>query len=88
MGQVIGNIENEPDRNVEIVVHITETLEQQQRGNLIAALESDGGIVSAEFCPLRYHLMLVRYDKDMYSSQDVLGRVKSQNINAQLVGPV
>ena len=88
MGQVIGSIENEPDRSVEIVVHITETLEQQQRGNLIASLENDGGIVSAEFCPLRYHLMLVRYDKDMYSSQDVLGRVKSQNINAQLVGPV
>ena len=88
MGQAIGNIENEPDRNVEIVVHITETLEQQQRGSLVAALENDGGIVSAEFCPLRYHLMLVRYDKDMYSSQDVLGRVKSQNINAQLVGPV
>jgi len=88
MGQVIGSIENEPDHSVEIVVHITETLEQQQRGNLVASLENDGGIVSAEFCPLRYHLMLVRYDKDMYSSQDVLGRVLSQNINAQLVGPV
>ena len=88
MGQVIGSIENEPDRSVEIVVHITETLEEQQRGNLVAAMENDGGIVSAEFCPLRYHLMLVRYDKDMYSSQDVLGRVKAQNINAQLVGPV
>ena len=88
MGQVIGSIEQEPDGSVEIVVHITENLEQQQRGNLVATLENDGGIVSAEFCPLRYHLMLVRYDKDMYSSQDVLSRVKSQNINAQLVGPV
>ena len=88
MGQVIGNIDKEPDRSVEIVLHITETLEQLQRGDLVATLENDGGIVSAEFCPLRYHLMLVRYDKDMYSSQDVLSRVKSQNINAQLVGPV
>ena len=88
MGQVIASIENEPARSVEIVVHITEALEQQQRWNLVAALENDGGIVSVEFCPLRYHLMLVRYDKDMYSSQDVLSRVKSQNINAQLVGPV
>jgi len=88
MGQVMRSMENVPEHSVEIVVHITETLEQQQRGNLVAALENDGGIVSAEFCPLRYHLMLVRYDKDVYSSQDVLGRVKSQNINAQLVGPV
>ena len=88
MGQAVHSIENEPDRSVEIVVHITETLEQQQRGNLVAALENDGGIVSAEFCPLRYHLMLVRYDKDMNSSQDVLSRVKSQNVNARLIGPV
>ena len=88
MGQVIGSIEQEPDGSVEIVIHITENLEQQQRGNLVAALENEGGIVSAEFCPLRYHLMLIRYDRDMYSSQDVLSRVKSQNINAQLIGPV
>jgi hypothetical protein len=86
MGQVIGSIE--PDGSVEIVVHITENLEQQQRGNLVSALENDGGIISAEFCPLRYHLMLVRYDKDRYSSQDVLSRVISQKIDARLVGPV
>ena len=59
-----------------------------RRNNLVAALERDSSIVSAEFCPLRYHLMLVRYDRDNYSSQDVLGSVKSRNINARLIGPV
>ena len=88
MSQALHSIESEPDHTVEIVVHITENLGAQQRGNLVAALEGNGGITTAEFCPLRYHLMLVRYDKDMYSSQDVLGRVLSQNINAQLIGPV
>jgi len=43
---------------------------------------------NAEFCPLRYHLMLVRYDRDLYSSQDVLNRVTSQNVDARLIGPV
>ena len=47
-----------------------------------------GGIAAAEFCPLRYHLMLVRYDRDMYSSQDVLNRVQAHNIDARLIGPV
>jgi hypothetical protein len=88
MGQALHNIENEPDHTVEIVVHITETLGEQRRGNLVAALEDSGGITTAEFCPLRYHLMLVRYDRDMYSSQDVLARVESQNISARLIGPV
>ena len=88
MGQVSHSIESEPDHTIEIVVHITETLGEQRRGDIVATLEDDGGITTAEFCPLRYHLMLVRYDKDLYSSQDVLDHVTSQNVNARLIGPV
>lgn len=88
MAHALHSIENEPEGTVEIVVHITETLGEQQRGDLVSALEDSGGITTAEFCPLRYHLMLVRYDKDMYSSQDVLDRVTSKNVNARLIGPV
>ena len=88
MGQALHSIESEPDHTVEIVVHITETLGEQRREDLVAVLEDSGGITTAEFCPLRYHLMLVRYDRDLYSSQDVLNRVKSQNVDARLIGPV
>ena len=88
MGQALHSIESEPDHTVEIVVHITETLGEQRRGDLVSALEDSGGITTAEFCPLRYHLMLVRYDREMYSSRDVLDRVKSQNVDARLIGPV
>jgi len=88
MGQALHSIESEPDHTVEIVVHITETLGPQHREDLVSALEDSGGITTAEFCPLRYHLMLVRYDRDSYSSQDVLNRVTSQNVSARLIGPV
>jgi hypothetical protein len=88
MAQALQSIESYPEHTVEIIVHITETLAEQQRGNLIAALEDDSGITTAEFCPLRYHLVLVRYDRDLYSSQDVLDRVTSQNVSARLIGPV
>jgi len=88
MGQALHSIESEPDHTVEIVLHITETLGEERRGVLVATLEDNDGITTAEFCPLRYHLMLVRYDKDLYSSQDVLARVKSQEVNARLIGPV
>jgi hypothetical protein len=88
MGQTLHNIESEPDHTVEIVVHITETLGAQQREDLVSALEDSGGITTAEFCPLRYHLMLVRYDRDLYSSRDVLDRVTLQNVSAKLIGPV
>lgn len=88
MGHALHNIENEPDHTVEIVVHITETMGAQQREDLVSALEDSGGITTAEFCPLHYHLMLVRYDRDSYSSRDVLNRVTSQNVSARLIGPV
>ena len=88
MGQALHSIESEPDHTVEIVVHITETLGEQRREELVAALEDSGGITTAEFCPLRYHLMLVRYDREVYSSQDVLEHVTSHNVSARLIGPV
>jgi len=88
MARALHNIETQPEHTVEIVVHITENMEERQREELITALEDNGGITTAEFCPLRYHLILIRYDRDTYSSQDVLDRVKSQNVNARLIGPV
>ena len=88
MSQALHRIESEPNHTVEIVVHITEALGEQQRGDLVAALEGNSGIATAEFCPLRYHLILVRYDRDLYSSQDVLKKVTSHDVSARLIGPI
>ena len=73
---------------VEIIVHISEDLDDGQRGSLVAALKDSKGIADAEFCPLRSHLLLVRYDRSIFSSQDVLGDVSSKNLNARLIGPI
>jgi len=88
MGQVLRSIRSEPAHTVEIVVHVSEDLEEGQRTDLVSALEQYQGISSAEFCPLRDHLILVRYDRDQYSSQDVLASVRSQQLHARLIGPV
>jgi len=44
MGQALHSIECEPDRTIEIVVHITDTLGERRREDLVAALEGNGGI--------------------------------------------
>jgi hypothetical protein len=88
MDQIVKSLYNEAKNTVEIVVHVTEELDEGQRHGLVSALTNTSGITTAEFCPLHYHLMLVRYDRDRYTSQDVLGNVTSQNVDARLIGPV
>lgn len=88
MGNVAYNLHQEPVKNVEIIVHVDETLGEARRSDLVEALEGTDGISSAEFCPLRFHLMLVNYDREKMNSQEVLTSVVSQNIHAELIGPV
>ena len=88
MGNVAYHPHQNPEHHVEIIVHIDETLGESRRGDLIEARQETDGIKSAEFCPLRYHLMLVNYDREILSSQEVLTGVVSQNIHAELIGPV
>lgn len=88
MGAATIDINRGVMHGVEIVVHIDETLDQLQREELAASLESGGGIGSCVFCDQRFHLMLVNYDREQISSQDVLGRVRGRHLHAELIGPV
>jgi len=88
MGEVAYSIQQDTAHNIEIIVHVDETLGEPRRADLVNSLESMNGIKSAEFCPLRYHLMLVNYDRNLLDSQDVLTGVVSNNIHAELIGPV
>ena len=88
MDYVVQPVSNEAKNSVEIVVHIKEDLGEEQRNNIISALENAEGITGAEFCPLRYHLIVASYDRDVISSQDVLKNFNSLNVEAKLIGPI
>jgi hypothetical protein len=88
MGGVAYGINQNPEHNVEIIVHVDEAIGESKRDDLIDVLEGIDGVSSAEFCPLRYHLMLVNYNRDILDSQEVLVGVVSQNVHAELIGPV
>jgi len=73
---------------VEIVVYVKKELGEEQRSDVVLSLEQVNGIIGAEFCTLRNHLVLARYNRDIFSSQDVLKSFNALNLDARLVGPI
>lgn len=88
MAQTAENVFKQPEQNVEIVVHVDETLGESDRNELLEHLLAADGIHAADFCPLRWHLMVVQYDRSVMNSREVLGRVHAYNVHAELIGPV
>jgi len=72
----------------EVVVWLPTLLDERSRNALTHDLENKSGIQSAAFCPNRHHLMLVSYERDGITSQDVLRYVKEGDTEARLVGPI
>jgi hypothetical protein len=73
---------------VEIIVYINETPDDITRKGLLAAILEDKDVYSAEFCPLRYHLLLVQYDRTKLNSLDVLSKVAARTPSAYILGPI
>lgn len=71
---------------VEIVVHVDETLTEEQRASLVSNLQERDGVEQARFTTGRDHLMVIDYDSNKLHSDDVLGYVKQENVNAELIG--
>jgi hypothetical protein len=88
MNQVAQHLLNEKKCSVEVVVHISKDLGDEQRNLVVSMLEKTDGIIGAEFCPSRNHLVLAKYDKDVFSSQDVLKSFNSMDLEARLIGPI
>lgn len=88
MAQVAQNLPNVETCAVEVVVHISKDLGDEQRSLVVSALEKTDGIIGAEFCPSRNHLVLAKYDKDVFTSQDVLKHFNLMNLEARLIGPI
>lgn len=70
----------------EVIVWLPTLLDEPARNALTARLKQEPGINSADFCPLREHLLLVQYQG--INSQDVLGHVRETSADAKLVGPI
>lgn len=71
---------------VEVVIHVDETLNEERQASLISNLQERDGVENARFTTGRDHLMVIDYDSNKLHSDEVLGYVKQENVNAELVG--
>jgi hypothetical protein len=71
---------------LDIVVHIDEQLDEQNRLRVAHAITKAKGVERAHFTSERHHLLVIGYDPASTSSSQILKLVRKQQLHAQLVG--
>jgi len=69
----------------DILLHINETLDKDERSAFKAKMRDQTGVVSLGYHDARPHLMIVEYNKDTTTSQNLLHAAHEHGLNAKLV---
>jgi hypothetical protein len=70
----------------DVMIHIDETLSEESLKQIEAVVRDDICVVSAGVPAGNPHMMLVAYNPDCVSATDILAKVKSAGVHAELVG--
>lgn len=70
----------------DVVIHLTETLDETGVHGLEQELCAQNGVVSATHQPGHNHLMIVSYDRGLIGSASLLRPLKAHGLHAQLIG--
>jgi hypothetical protein len=71
---------------VDVTVHIDESVDHAARERIADSVRALEGVVAAVTHDERPHLMVIEYNPDKVTSQQILSRVKSAGVHAELVG--
>ena len=71
---------------VDVVVHIDEKLPKEELVTLEEHIHKIGGVVSACNLDDQSHLISDTYDSAQVKSHDILVKIKSEGLHAELVG--
>jgi len=75
-------------KNIEVIVHIDESLSKPELTDLENSLCEDYGIEKAHVNPTRQHLMLIDFSPEAVNSLQVLNYVKNKGVHAELIGGI
>ena len=79
---------NNSNAKLDIVVHVNELLDEQNRQRVEHAIIKATGVERVHFNKERQHLLVIGYDSAQTSSSKILSLVKQQKLNAQLIGGI
>jgi hypothetical protein len=71
---------------VDVTIHLNEETAHADRESLRDAILQHKGVMSADYHDERPHLIIVEYDPEETSAQDLLQIAKKRGLHAQLVG--
>lgn len=71
---------------VDVMIHIDENASSEEREAIRDALLQHDGVDAAAYHSDKPHLMMVEYNPDTVSAQDLLNTVKSCRVHAELIG--
>ena len=70
----------------DVIVHVDETLPREQLKTLEDHIHEMGGVVSACNRDDQPHLIAVVYDPEKVNSHDILEKVQTKGLHAELIG--
>jgi len=70
----------------DVIVHIDETLSEQELQAIEGNLRGHDGVVSVHVQPEKRHLLVVQYNPSHIGSAGILDAVTSKGVHAELVG--
>ena len=79
---------NSSNSKLDIVVHVDELLDEQNRQRVEHAVKKATGVERASFNNERQHLLVIGYDPAQTNSSTILKLVKQQQLHAQLIGGI
>jgi hypothetical protein len=70
----------------DVLIHVNESLNEQQRSALEEAVRGIDGVIAPRFNPGKEHLLLVAFNPDRTNFSILLNKVQSFGYQAQLIG--
>lgn len=74
------------DAIADVMIHVDEALDRDALERLEAAVRENSCVTSADVPEGRQHMMLVTYNAECVSAEEILQLVTRQGVHAELVG--